>query len=308
MKENTLVYGVDVGGTTIKFGLLDGRGNLLHRSSIPTDTSEQGKNILPQIAHWIRRQDVPFREIAGVGLGVPGPVRPDGTVNRCVNLGWGVVPAAAELSRLLDGVPVRVANDANAAALGECWQGAGREMDSLLLVTLGTGVGGGLVLHGEMVTGAHGSAGEIGHMTVNPGETQPCSCGKRGCLEQYASAGGIVRLAQAAGLRVESAKDVSDLAAWGNERAQGALKKAGRLLGLALSNAACLVDVDGILLGGGVAAAGEALLSPVRDAFYANVFHAAAGTQVALASLGNDAGMYGAARLALGSQSATTAL
>ena len=107
---------------------------------------------------------------------------------------------------------------------------------------------------------------------------------------------------------MESAKDVSDLAAWGNERAQGALKKAGRLLGLALSNAACLVDVDGILLGGGVAAAGEALLSPVRDAFYANVFHAAAGTQVALASLGNDAGMYGAARLALGSQSATTAL
>ena len=135
MKENTLVYGVDVGGTTIKFGLLDGRGNLLHRSSIPTDTSEQGKNILPQIAHWIRRQDVPFREIAGVGLGVPGPVRPDGTVNRCVNLGWGVVPAAAELSRLLDGVPVRVANDANAAALGERWLGAGRNMDSLLLVT-----------------------------------------------------------------------------------------------------------------------------------------------------------------------------
>ena len=284
MKENTLVYGVDVGGTTIKFGLLDGRGNLLHRSSILTDTSEQGKNILPQIAHWIRRQDVPFREIAGVGLGVPGPVRPDGTVNRCVNLGWGVVPAAAELSRLLDGVPVRVANDANAAALGERWLGAGRNMDSLLLVTLGTGVGGGLVLHGEMMTGAHGSAGEIGHMTVNPGETQLCSCGKRGCLEQYASAGGNVRLAQAAGLRVESAKDVSDLAAWGNERAQGALKKAGRLLGLALSNAACLVDVDGILLGGGVAAAGEALLSPVRDAFYANVFHAAAGTQVALAS------------------------
>ena len=308
MKENTLVYGVDVGGTTIKFGLLDGRGNLLHRSSIPTDTSEQGKNILPQIAHWIRRQDVPFREIAGVGLGVPGPVRPDGTVNRCVNLGWGVGPAAAELSQLLDGVPVRVANDANAAALGERWLGAGRNMDSLLLVTLGTGVGGGLVLHGEMVTGAHGSAGEIGHMTVNPGETQPCSCGKRGGLEQYASAGGIVRRAQAAGLRVESATDVSDLAAWGNERAQGALKKAGRLLGLALSNAACLVDVDGILLGGGVAAAGEALLSPVRDAFYANVFHAAAGTQVALASLGNDAGMYGAARLALGSQSATTAL
>ena len=181
-------------------------------------------------------------------------------------------------------------------------------MDSLLLVTLGTGVGGGLVLHGDVVAGAHGSAGEIGHMTVNPDETQPCSCGKRGCLEQYASAGGIVRLAQAAGLRVESAKEVSDLAAWGNERARAVLEKAGRLLGLALSYAACLVDVDGILIGGGVAAAGEWLLNPVRDAFYANVFHAASSTKLALASLGNDAGLYGAARLVWNGQSDTTSL
>ena len=229
-------------------------------------------------------------------------------MNRCVNLGWGVVPVAEELSELLDGVPVRVANDANAAALGECWQGAGREMDSLLLVTLGTGVGGGLVLHGDVLAGAHGSAGEIGHMTVNPNETRLCSCGKRGCLEQYASAGGIVRMAQAAGLRVESAKDVSDLAELGNQDAQGVLKEAGRLLGLALSYAACLVDVDGILLGGGVAAAGEWLLNPVRDAFHANVFHAASSTKLALASLGNDAGLYGAARLVWNGQSDTTSL
>ena len=308
MNENALAYGVDVGGTTIKLGLFDGRGSLLRRGSIPTDTSDRGAHILPQISKWIRRQDVPLNQISGVGLGVPGPVRRDGTVNRCVNLGWGVVPVAEELSGLLDGIPVRVANDANAAALGECWQGAGREMDSLLLVTLGTGVGGGLVLHGDVVAGAHGSAGEIGHMTVNPDETQPCSCGKRGCLEQYASAGGIVRLAQAAGLRVESAKEVSDLAAWGNERARAVLEKAGRLLGLALSYAACLVDVDGILLGGGVAAAGEWLLNPVRDAFAANVFHAASSTKLALASLGNDAGLYGAARLVWNGQSDTTSL
>lgn len=308
MNENALAYGVDVGGTTIKLGLFDGRGSLLRRGSIPTDTSDHGAHILPQISKWIRRQDIPLNQISGVGLGVPGPVRRDGTVNRCVNLGWGVVPVAEVLSELLDGVPVRVANDANAAALGECWQGAGREMDSLLLVTLGTGVGGGLVLHGDVVAGAHGSAGEIGHMTVNPDETQPCSCGKRGCLEQYASAGGIVRLAQAAGLRVESAKEVSDLAAWGNERARAVLEKAGRLLGLALSYAACLVDVDGILIGGGVAAAGEWLLNPVRDAFYANVFHAASSTKLALASLGNDAGLYGAARLVWNGQSDTTSL
>ena len=308
MNENALAYGVDVGGTTIKLGLFDGCGNLLRRGSIPTDTSDHGAHILPQIARWIRRQDIPLHQISGVGLGVPGPVLRDGTVNRCVNLGWGVVPVAEALSGLLDGVPVRVANDANAAALGECWQGAGREMDSLLLVTLGTGVGGGLVLHGGVVAGAHGSAGEIGHMTVNPDETQPCSCGKRGCLEQYASAGGIVRLALEAGLFVESAKDVSDLAAWGNERARAVLKKAGRLLGLALSDAACLVDVDGILIGGGVAAAGEWLLNPVRDAFCANVFHAASDTKLALASLGNDAGLYGAARLAWNGQSDTTSL
>ena len=308
MNENALAYGVDVGGTTIKLGLFDGRGSLLRRGSIPTDTSDRGANILPQISKWIRRQDVPLNQISGVGLGVPGPVRRDGTVNRCVNLGWGVVPVAEVLSELLDGVPVRVANDANAAALGECWQGAGREMDSLLLVTLGTGVGGGLVLHGDVVAGAHGSAGEIGHMTVNPDETQPCSCGKRGCLEQYASAGGIVRLAREAGLLVESAKEVSDLAVWGNERARAVLEKAGRLLGLALSYAACLVDVDGILIGGGVAAAGEWLLNPVRDAFYANVFHAASSTKLALASLGNDAGLYGAARLVWNGQSDTTSL
>lgn len=138
MNENALAYGVDVGGTTIKLGLFDSHGSLLRRDSIPTDTSDHGANILPQIARWIRRQDIPLSQLSGVGLGVPGPVRKDGTVNRCVNLGWGVVPVAEVLSGLLDGVPVRVANDANAAALGECWQGAGREMDSLLLVTLGT--------------------------------------------------------------------------------------------------------------------------------------------------------------------------
>lgn len=308
MNENALAYGVDVGGTTIKLGLFDSYGSLLRRDSIPTDTSDHGANILPQIARWIRRQDIPLSQLSGVGLGVPGPVRKDGTVNRCVNLGWGVTRPAEALSELLDGIPVRVANDANAAALGECWQGAGREMDSLLLVTLGTGVGGGLVLHGDVLAGAHGSAGEIGHMTVNPDETQPCSCGKRGCLEQYASAGGIVRMAQAAGLRVESAKDVSDLAELGNQDAQGVLKEAGRLLGLALSYAACLVDVDGILIGGGVAAAGRFLLNAVRDTFDDSVFHAAADTILEFASLGNDAGLYGAARLVWNGQSDTTSL
>ena len=304
--------GIDLGGTNIAAAVLDADYRIIARAQRKTACPRPAEQIMDDMcavarealaAAHLTAEDVPY-----IGVGCPGMVLTDiGVIVYANNLGFRDVRMGEYMEQRL-GRPIVIDNDANAAALGERWLGAGRNMDSLLLVTLGTGVGGGLVLHGEMMTGAHGSAGEIGHMTVNPGETQLCSCGKRGCLEQYASAGGIVRLAQAAGLRVESAKDVSDLAAWGNERAQGALKKAGRLLGLALSNAACLVDVDGILLGGGVAAAGEALLSPVRDAFYANVFHAAAGTQVALASLGNDAGMYGAARLALGSQSATTAL
>ena len=304
-------FGVDLGGTTVKIGLFSIEGQLQDKWEIPTRTENHGAEILSDIAASIQRRmdtgHLSKEQVTGIGIGVPGPVLNENIVQGCVNLGWGNVRVADELSALT-GLKVKAANDANVAALGEQWQGGGKGFQNLVMFTLGTGVGGGIIQNGRIISGANGAAGEIGHMTVNPGETQPCSCGKRGCLEQYASAGGSIRLAQAAGLRVESAKDVSDLAAWGNERAQGALKKAGRLLGLALSNAACLVDVDGILLGGGVAAAGEALLSPVRDAFYANVFHAAAGTQVALASLGNDAGMYGAVRLALGSQSATTAL
>lgn len=305
MTKERLVCGVDVGGTTIKFGLFTPQGELRRRWRIPTDTSHQGRNILPQIARSIRSQ-LPLSQLLGVGMGVPGPVQRDGTVNRCVNLGWGVVPAANILSHLLDGVPVQVANDANAAALGECWQGAGQGADSLLLVTLGTGVGSGLVLGGTVLSGAHGSAGEIGHMTVAPQEKRVCACGKRGCLEQYASASGILRMARERGLSARDAREVSTLAAAGVRPACDVMKKAGHLLGLALSNAACLMDMERILLGGGVAAAGEVLLNPTRESFQANVFHASAGTELAFAALGNDAGLYGAARLALGDQSATT--
>lgn len=307
MTTDRFICGVDVGGTSIKFGLFTPQGELRRRWRIPTDTSYQGRNILPQIARSIRSQ-LPLSQLLGVGMGVPGPVQADGMVNRCVNLGWSMVPAGQTLSALLDGVPVQVANDANAAALGECWQGAGQGASSLLLVTLGTGVGSGIVLEGRLLAGAHGSAGELGHLTVNFQEKQVCACGKRGCLEQYASASGILRMARETGLSARDAKEVCTLAAAGVKPACEVVEKAGRLLGVALSHAVCLLDVERILLGGGVAAAGAVLMNPTQESFRANVFPASAETELGFAALGNDAGLYGAARLALSGQSATTSL
>lgn len=294
------IYGVDIGGTTIKVGLFSSCGRLMDRWELTTRTAEHGGAILPDLARWIRNGPVPTGQLEGVGVGVPGPVLADGTVNGCVNLGWGVVPVAEHLSRLLEGVPVRVVNDANAAALGEVWQGAGQGRKTLILATLGTGVGGGIVVNGTVLTGAHGSAGEIGHMQVNPAESEPCRCGKRGCLEQYASATGIVRLARQRGWAGEpTAKAVLDAARAGDATALDVAREAGSWLGLALSHVAAVVDPELILLGGGVARAGEVLLQPVRDQYRKSAFHGAAETPFALAALGNDAGMYGAARLIL---------
>lgn len=294
------VYGVDIGGTTIKMGLFSTGGQLLDRWELPTRTEENGGAILPDLAQWLLTGPVPIDQLVGAGVGVPGPVLADGTVNGCVNLGWGVTPVAQVLSQLLGGVPIQVINDANAAALGEAWQGAGQGRETLILVTLGTGVGGGIVVNGKVLHGAHGSAGEIGHMQVNPAEAERCSCGKRGCLEQYASATGIVRLARQRGWTGEStAKAVLDAARSGDPTALAVAKEAGSWLGLALSHVAAVVDPEVILWGGGVARAGEVLLKPVRDQYQASVFHGAAKTEFALAALGNDAGMYGAAKLML---------
>lgn len=153
------VYGVDIGGTAIKAGLFSATGQLLAQWELPTRTENSGREILPALARWVRQGTVPAGQLAGIGVGVPGPVQENGIVNGCVNLGWGTVPVAETLSQLLDGVPVHVGNDANAAALGETWQGAGQGRKNLLLVTLGTGVGGGIVVNGKFLPGTHGSAG-----------------------------------------------------------------------------------------------------------------------------------------------------
>ena len=192
-------FGVDLGGTTTKIACFDGAGTLLDMWEIPTVTQNSGKQILPDIANsvlaYIREKQLSRDVLLGIGLGVPGEVLPDGRVNKCVNLGWDVFPMVSELEALT-GLPVKAGNDATLAALGECWKGSGSEFENLVFITLGTGVGGGIVLGGNVLFGSHGAGGEIGHMVLNPQETEACNCGKKGCAEQYCSATGIVRLAK----------------------------------------------------------------------------------------------------------------
>lgn len=283
-------YGIDIGGTTVKIGRFE-NGLLAEKFEIPTDTRQGGKNILSDIAAVLGPADA-------AGLAVPGPVTENGLVNGCVNLGWGVFSPAEALTALT-GIPARCCNDANAAALGEQWQGGGRGYRDVLMVTLGTGVGAGLVLDGRLLPGSHGAAGELGHLCVEPGETLPCSCGGRGCLEQYASATGLVRLAGEAGLGPISAKELFDLARAGQETALQLVDTACEKLGRGLAMACCAFDPEIIVLGGGVSRAGEFLRLRVETWFQKYAFHACRSTPLVLATLGNDAGIYGAARLVM---------
>ena len=191
-----LFFGVDIGGTATKLGAFSQDGRLLDKWEIPTDISENGSHIMPNIAREIIRYAGETENVVAVGVGVPGPVRRDGSVKRCVNLGWGGFNPARDLSAQLEGVPVFAGNDANMAAMGEYWQGGGQGSRNLVFITLGTGVGGGIVLDGRMVYGSAGLGGEIGHVVVNPDEPMPCNCGQYGCLDQTASATGVVRHAK----------------------------------------------------------------------------------------------------------------
>lgn len=284
-------YGVDVGGTTVKLGLFEG-GALREKWEIPTDTSGEGANIIRDIVLSLPGG------ADGACIGVPGAVLPDGTVNRCVNLGWGVCRPSDEFTALT-GIPCRMANDANAAAVGEQWRGGGAGFDSILLITLGTGVGAGVVYAGRLVAGAHGAAGEIGHICVQPNEAEECGCGNRGCLEQYASATGISRLARMAGLGALTAKEVFDRAAVGDETALSVAERACEYLGRGIAAACAVIDPEAVVLGGGVSLAGEFLRLRVGAAFQKYAFHACRETKICLAALGSEAGIYGNARLAM---------
>ena len=303
------VFGVDIGGTTVKIGLFSVEGKLLEKWEITTRTDEGGKYILGDIAasidEKIKEKSISKDNVAGIGMGVPGPIKDDGTVIKCVNLGWGVFNVADELSKLT-GLPVKAGNDANMAALGEMWQGGGKGYKNQVMVTLGTGVGGGIILNGKMIAGVNGAGGEIGHMTVDPDETEVCNCGKTGCLEQYASATGIVRMAKIAlnssdkpsklrTVQYVSAKEIFDAAKEGDELSSSLVDELGKKLGYALAATSCVIDPEVFVIGGGVSRAGQILLDAVSKYYRIYAFHACRKTEFKLATLGNDAGMYGGA-------------
>jgi glucokinase len=302
-----------VGGTTVKIGFFETDGKLIDKWEIKTNTNDNGSEILPDIAKAIdnklAQEGISKNDIEGVGIGVPGPVRSDGVVNICVNLGWGVLNVAEELGSLT-GLRVKVGNDANVAALGEMWQGGAKGSKDVIMVTLGTGVGGGIIVDGQVVAGFNGAGGEIGHITVNNEEIEPCNCGQYGCLEQYASATGIVRMAKrklaktsdATRLRDYpelTAKDIFDEAKAGDEVAIRLVDELGNILGSALSNMACVVNPEIIVIGGGVSKAGQILIDTIQKHYVETSFHACRNTRFELASLGNDAGMYGCMKLIL---------
>lgn len=307
------VFGVDIGGTTVKMGLFDVDGNVLEKWEIPTRTENNGKAILPDIADSIRdkMKQIDRESVAGVGVGMPGPVDGEGIVHRAVNLGWGIFNVKDELGDLLN-MSVMAGNDANVAALGEMWMGGGQGCKDMVMVTLGTGVGGGIIVDGRILIGATGAAGEIGHIHVQHGEQESCSCGNYGCLEQYASATGITRLAnrmlkdsqEDSVLRQEevSAKAVFDAVKARDALAVKVAEQFGRYLGEALANVAGVLNPEVIVIGGGVSRAGEILIDYIRPHFERNVFHGSRGAKFALATLGNDAGIYGAAKLILDEQ------
>lgn len=307
------LFGIDLGGTTVKLGLFDEKGTILDKWEIPTRKENNGSLILQDIADAIlakmEERSIDKKDVIGAGMGVPGPVDAKGIVHKCVNLGWGEMNVADDLSAKL-GFPVKAGNDANVAALGELWQGGGKGYRNMVAVTLGTGVGGGVIIEGQMIAGATGAAGEIGHIHVEDEETEVCGCGKKGCLEQYASATGIVRLAQRRLAKDDKPSilrenEVGGKAVWdavksGDELAIEVAEQFGEYLGKGLASIADVVNPEVFVIGGGVSKAGEVLLPYIEKNFHKYVFHACDGAKCVLATLGNDAGIVGAARLILG--------
>ncbi len=306
-------FGVDVGGTTVKLGLFDKDGCVLDKWEIPTVKENDGAAVLPDVAESIlskmKEKGIENDDVEGVGIGVPGAVDSEGLlVGGAVNIGWGVFNISKVLNGYLN-LPVKAANDANVAAFGEMWQGGGKGYSNMVAVTLGTGVGGGIIVNGNILTGAAGAGGEIGHIHINDEETEDCGCKNKGCLEQYASATGIVRLA---GRRLEkdeapsvlrdqtiTAKTVFDAVKDGDAVAIEIAEQFGDCLGKGLAAVAAVVNPEIFVIGGGVSKAGEILLKYIEPAFQKYVFSPCKNAKFALATLGNDAGIFGAAGLIL---------
>lgn len=304
-------FGVDIGGTTVKLGLFSEAGAIVEKWEIVTRTEDEGSAILPDIAEAINgkleQHGIEKEQVLGIGVGVPAPVTVDGIVNGSANLGWKYKNAKKELEELT-GLTAEFGNDANVAALGEMWKGGGVGYRNMIMVTLGTGVGGGIIVGGKIIAGANGAGGELGHIHMDDEETECCGCGRKGCLEQYASATGIVRMAKKK-LQIETrttklttfapltAKDIFDVAKEGDEVALELVDKLCTVLGTALANVAGVVDPEVFVIGGGVSRAGDILIEGIQKKYSEIVFQACRETKVTLATLGNDAGMYGCVKL-----------
>lgn len=308
-----IVFGVDVGGTTIKMGVFTKEGNLIEKWEIPTKKGEDSSLVFQDIAEnilaKIQKLGYTKEDVIGVGVGIPGPVDDEGIVLETANIGWGRTNIAEGLEPLL-GMPVKAANDANAAALGEMWQGGGKGFKNMVAVTLGTGVGGGVIVNGMLVCGFSGGGGEIGHINVKEDETESCGCGCKGCLEQYASATGIVRLAKRYLAENEgptmlregelSAKSIWDAVKAGDKAAEAIAEQFGHYLGKGLAAIAAVVNPEAFVIGGGVSKAGDILISYIRPNYDKYTFAGSRNAKFTLAKLGNDAGIYGAAKLVIG--------
>ena len=305
-------FGVDIGGTTVKMGLFQEDGTVLDKWEIKTKIENRGSAILPDVAQSISEKlsehEIEKADVVGIGVGVPAPVINNGVVKQTTNLNWEYKDVRQELEELT-GIKVKVGNDANVAALGEMWRGGGQGNQNMVMVTLGTGVGGGIIINGQILIGTNGAGGEIGHIVMEPNERERCGCGKTGCLEQYASATGIARLARRKLEKFEgdtvlqaktvTAKDVFDAVKEGDKAAIEIAEEFGRYLGHGLATVSALVDPSIYVIGGGVSKAGEILFDYIKGPYMEKAFYANKEVKFALAQLGNDAGIYGAAKLVL---------
>lgn len=305
-----IVVGVDIGGTCVKFGIFDENKSLLYKWSEPTDLSEQGTKIIPevhrQITSKIKKLELQLSDLKGIGMGIPGPVDSTGFVENCVNLNWNNVNPAKELEAFFPNIVIKAENDANVAALGEYVQGAGKAYKSAMLITIGTGIGGGIVLDGNILHGAHGLAGEIGHIAMDRNAKERCNCGNLGCVDHIASASGIVRIMRELllendtdcvlrGLPDFSAKDICDAAKDHDELASRCIDICMEPLARGMATFTHAFDPEVFIIGGGVSSSGETILEPLRIHYQENLFLTNHGADIIAASLGNDAGMIGAA-------------
>jgi len=308
-----IIIGIDIGGTAVKIGFLNQQGDIIHKWEIETNTEEQGKYIIDYIWSSVSNTLSQFQisKILGIGIGAPGFVdKETGIVREAVNIGWKNFELGRKLADL-SGLPVFVENDVNLVALGENWLGAGRNAKDLIAITLGTGVGGGIIANGQILTGINGTAGEIGHIIADP-TGYSCNCGRIGCLDTIASATGIVKQAMEKivdnpGCKLDStyqknggiiAKDVFDLAKEGDIICKSIINRTADILGFMIANAAMIINPSKIIIGGGVAKSGKQLLTPVTEAFEKySLRDISKQCKVEIAKLGNDAGIIGAAYL-----------